>query len=113
MRRRAPQADYSPPEEQEKLLEEATNVAKQQSFQMKRCLVRRASGRPCRPPAEAGLTCRCPPPEARARENTGQWPPHGRAQALLEHARRAPHRHALAQVLLRALYVRPPLPSFV
>ena len=39
------QSDFSPPEEQEKLLEEATNVAKAQAFQMKRCLVRRALGR--------------------------------------------------------------------
>ena len=31
--------EYSPPDEQEKLLEEATNVAKAQAFQMKRCLV--------------------------------------------------------------------------
>jgi hypothetical protein len=34
------QADYAPPEEQEKLLEEATGIAKAQAFQMKRCLVR-------------------------------------------------------------------------
>ena len=38
------QLEYSSPEEQEKILEEAKNVAKQQAFHMKRCLVRCGHG---------------------------------------------------------------------
>lgn len=107
-----PTTQQSPQDEQEKLLDEAVQAVKVQSFQMKRCLVGpfQRGVRSCELTRLGSLLFSWEAVALRFLDlvlfwrATGQEQADGRIETRLQHAGGTAHLHAVAQKLLRALY---------